>query len=236
MPMIINQERVGSIYLNDPLIIQDDSGNVLSSGLKSTTRLTPSGIGLLNNGLGVDTLTGIVMNAVGFAYDNLVSVRTITWENITTKIEAIQAITQASNATTLNVNNSISIQNGETQTSPTQHIVIRSDASGNRISLDGDYGSIGNVLVSGGDNGNLVWGSGGGALVGTLGEVLNNGNVASKNLDMNGYMIENAVLELDSLNVATDPVPSPVLNSTGSVLPIVLNGTTYYLQLFSVPP
>lgn len=176
-------------------------------------------------------------NAVQISGSNLTyNGTTVSWANLQTKVQAIAALSQASNSTTLNVNNTVQVQYGETTDPPTQTIVISSDASGNRLALDGDYGAVGSVLVSGGDNGNLVWGSGGGALVGTLGEVLNNGNIASKNLDMNGYMIENAILELDSLNIATDPVPSPILTSAGSVIPIILNGATYYIQLFSVPP
>jgi hypothetical protein len=234
--MVVNEERVGSINLNDPIIIQDESGNVISSGLRSTTRLNPQGIGLLNDRLEANSLTGILMNAVGFAYSNLDSVRSVTWENITNKIEAIQAITQASNSTTLNINNSIQVQNGETVSNPTQYVTISSDASGNRISLDGDYGTAGQILSSGGDNGYIYWGTGGGGSVGTLGDVMTNGNIASKNLDMSGFTIENAVIQLTELNVATDPTTLPLLESAGTVIPITLNGTTYYLQLFNSPP
>jgi len=205
------------------------------NGTGVRTTISASAVSLFQN-LGISE-DGVAFNAVGIAYQPPDAAPVaITWNNLATKVEAIAAITQASDATTLNVNNSIQIQNGETQSSPIQYITIKSDNSGNRIGLDGNYGDIGNVLVSGGSDGNLVWGSGGGSLVGTLAEVLNNGNTAQRNLDMNGYTIENAVIQLSELNVATDPITIPLLESAGTVVPITLNGTTYYLQLFSEPP
>lgn len=153
---------------------------------------------------------------------------------ITAADNHIEAITQATDITTLNVNNTIQIQNGETIEYPTQHIDIRSDNSGNRIGLDGNYGEIGNVLVSGGANGSVSWGSTTSGV--TLANVLDNGNVAQKNLNMNGFTIENVMLQLDSLNLATNPVTKPYISSSGLVLPITLNGQTYYIQLFTSPP
>ena len=143
-----------------------------------------------NNGLSITTNnstipTGIAFGAAGFAYDNGESVSTISWDNLDTKIQAVGALSAAPNPTTLAVNNAISVQNGETPA--TQVIELVSDASGNRLLLNGYAGNLGDVLVSGGDGASLVWGAGGGSVVGTLAEVLNNGNVASWPILMSGY-------------------------------------------------
>jgi len=127
----------GDIFLNRNTTTYDVDGNVVSEGLASTTRLTRDGIGILNNNLDPVQLTGIAFNSDGFAYQDLTSLRATSWDNIATKIAAIQAISQASNATTLNVNNSVQVQYGETITNPTQKILIPSDADGNKLTLDG---------------------------------------------------------------------------------------------------
>jgi len=185
-----------------------------------------------NNGLAITTNistipTGIAFGATGFAYDNGSSVSTISWDNLDTKIQAIASLSSAPNATTLAVNNAISIQNGETVDNPVQFIEMIADSSGNRLLLDGYAGNIGDVLVSGGDNASLVWGAGGGSVVGTLAEVLNNGAVASQSMDMANHSITN----ISSLSINTT-VNTANLTSTLTSLPITINGTVYYLQLF----
>jgi len=131
----------------------------------------------LSQNIGI-TADGVGFNAVGIAYQPPAGDPVaITWDNLATKVEAIGAITQASDATTINVNNAIQIQNGETISTPTQYITISADNSGNRISLDGSYGEVGQVLLSGGENGSLSWGAGGGGSQ-SLQEVLDVSNVA----------------------------------------------------------
>ena len=144
------------------------------------TTISASALTLSQNiGISAD---GVGFNAVGIAYQPPSGdPALVSWENLTTKVEAVQALTQATDATTLNVNNAVQIQNGETISNPTQFITIRSDNSGNRISLDGDYGTSGQVLLSGGENGNLSWGTGGGGGVGTIAEVLTEGSNANGN-------------------------------------------------------
>ena len=89
-------------------------------------------------------------------------------------------------------------------------------------------------MITSDASGKIYWGAGGGGSVGTLADVMNNGNIASKNLNMDNYTIENANLGQLSINI--DPSTIPVIESTGTVIPIVLNGTTYYIQIFTVPP
>lgn len=176
---------------------------------------------------------GITFGANGLLYNGTTGPLGITWANLATKIEAIQSLTQASDDTTLNVNNSVSIQNGETTSLPTQTIVISADASGNRIALNGDYGTAGLVLSSGGNAGDLYWGSGGSpGSVGTLAEVLTNDNVANRDIDM----ADHSVLNINSLSISTAPVATPELDFTRTSIPIVVDGVTYYIGLFTAPP
>jgi hypothetical protein len=176
---------------------------------------------------------GITFGANGLLYNGTTGPLGITWANLATKIEAIQSLTQATDATTLNVNNSVSIQNGETTSLPTQTIVISADASGNRIALNGDYGTAGLVLSSGGNAGDLYWGSGGSpGSVGTLAEVLTNDNVANRDIDM----ADHSVLNINSLSISTPPIATPELDFTRTSIPIVVDGVTYYIGLFTAPP
>ena len=224
--------------------------------------------------------TGIAFNAVGFAYDNGTSVNTIPWGNLQQKIDAIAPISAAINSYTLAINNSISIQDGETiqgipDEAPTPNILLTSRSGINRIALSGDYGAVGNVLTSNGDAGSLYWGTGSTpGSVGTLGEVLNNGvngNIASREIDMaeydinnigmvnssNGVVVENlngigalydnslllqatggTQLEIKATTDANLEINGPTLNTANLTainqsLPITINGTTYYVQLFT---
>ena len=179
------------------------------------------------------TDNGIIFGANGLVYNGITGPLGITWSNLATKIEAIQSLTQATNETTLNVNNSISIQNGETESVPTQTIVISADVSGNRLALDGNYGTAGLVLTSGGDAGDLYWGTNTiPGTTGTLAEVLTNDNVANRDIDMADY----SLLNINSLTISTPPVSTPDLTFTRTSLPIVVDGVTYFIGLFTAPP
>jgi hypothetical protein len=175
--------------------------------------------------------SGIAFNAIGFAYDNGTTTQTIPWGNLQQKISAVAPLSAALNPQTLAINNALSIQDGETiqgipDTAPIPNMLLTSLGGVNRIALSGDYGASGNVLTSGGDLGTLYWGTGTvPGSVGTLGEVLNNGAVASKNIDMDGYSID---------NLGITAVPATTSIST-NCLPLLINGTTYYIQLFTSP-
>lgn len=96
------------------------------------------------------------------------------------------------------------------------------------------FGTENQVLTRTAIDNEFEWKDAGSGNVGTLGEVMNNGNVASKNLDMDNNTIENA--KLNELNLNIDPIPiTTSITSDGTVIPIVLNGTTYYIQLFREP-
>ena len=220
---------------------------------------------------------GVAFNSLGFAYNNGATTSTVSWENIQTKIAAIQPISQAPNSTTLAVNNAISIQDGETTDPPLTSMLLSAAAGINTLSLNGDFGTAGQVLQSGGDAGTMYWGTGAApGTVGTLAEVMNsapNGNVASKDLDMNTFSITNvnmvnatgglvnentngigALYDNSLLLQATDGtqleiqadasanlvINGPTLNPefltfSNQSLPITINGTTYYLQLYNSP-
>jgi hypothetical protein len=200
-PQEFNQVITGDIFLNTNTVEIDESGNIVSDTLTASTRLTRSGIGILNNLLNGVDFTGILFNSTGFAYQSLTSLASITWENLSTKIQAIAALSQASNATTLNINNAITIQNGETSPSPPlQYIKFFADpADGhNKLSLSGDIGQPNHVLASGGANGSLAWvsGGGGGGNNPTLAQVLNEGAVADRDIDMdNNDLLNVRVIE-----------------------------------------
>ena len=139
------------------------------------------------------------IGAEGLTYNET----TTTWANLQTKILAIQSLSQASNATTLNVNNAVRIQNGETEPSPLlQYIQLIADTDGhNKLSLSGSIGEPNQVLSSGGANGSLAWiTSGGGGGIGTLAEVLNEGAIADRDIDLdNNDLLNVRVIEnLDS--------------------------------------
>jgi hypothetical protein len=93
----------------------------------------------------------------------------------------------------------------------------------------GDAGTTGHVLTSQGGKDN-TW-INPKELIGTLDEVLQKGHTSySTNIDMGNNMIENVVLDtlnLDcSLNVALD------ITTTHLILPIIVKGHTYYIELF----
>jgi len=66
-----------------------------------------------------------------------------------------------------------------------------------------------------------------------LNTVLNHGNNAYQNIDMNNNTIENVTLNELLLNI--DPtIPSTPIVTSQSIVPITLNGNTYYIQLFTL--
>jgi hypothetical protein len=229
-PDEFNQVITGDIYLNTNTVEIDGDGNIVSDTLTASTRLTRTGIGILNTLLNGVDFTGILFNSAGFAYQSLTSLATVTWENLSTKIQAIQAITQATNATTLNINNAVRIQNGETEpTAPLQYIQLIADTDGyNKLSLSGDIGTANQVLASGGASGSLAWITGGGGGIGTLAEVLNEGAIANQAINMDGNNLQN----IGELQFSNDPTPNKNIYSAG-LIPLTMNGTTYYIQVFS---
>ena len=137
------------------------------------------------------TLQGVGLNGDGIAYNDGTTIQGATWENLVTKVKAIGAITATSDPAVpptqpkiLNVNDTIQIQNGETATLPHTFVSLSADANLLRMNLCQDgvtdaYGTAGQVLKSGGSAGSMYWGTGGGGSVGTLQDVLTNGNTAT---------------------------------------------------------
>jgi hypothetical protein len=153
---------------------------------------------------------------------------TTTWANLQTKIQAIQALSQASNTKTLNVNNAIRIQNGETEPSPLlQYIQLIADTDGhNKLSLSGDIGQANHVLASGGPNGSLAWvsGGGGGGNNPTLAEVLNEGAIADRDIDMDNNDILNVRVIENLDNFGYEGVMNAQQNYTVRVAPASSQG------------
>jgi hypothetical protein len=87
----------------------------------------------------------------------------------------------------------------------------------------GDRGAVGITGPAGGN-------------VGSLSEVLRVGADADTDINMNGFRVRNALIDLHRLNVLVDPVAKTNLTSTNLVLPIELNGNNYCIQLFQLPP
>jgi hypothetical protein len=198
-PQEFNQIITGDIFLNTNTVEIDGDGNIVSDTLTASTRLTRQGIGILNTLLNNVDFTGVLFNATGFAYQSLTSLAQITWDNLSTKIQAISAISQATNAKTLNINNAVRVQNGETEpTAPLQYIQFLADSADghNKLSLSGSIGTANQVLASGGANGSLAWvtQSGGVATFGTLAQTLNEGAIADRDINMDNN---------DLLNVRT---------------------------------
>ena len=161
----------------------------------------------------------IKINASGITYNTVIT----SWTNITNDSVFIKSLTQPSNVSTLNINNTLQIQNGETSISPTQNIIISSNNSGNRIAIDGDYGLSNQILTSGGINDDVYWGTGG-----SLGDILTNGNIANMSINMNNYGINN----ISSLTFVTTPIPVSELTLTRLAFPITIDGELYYLPLY----
>ena len=131
-------------------------------------------VGASELSIGYDKLSvpkGIAMNGQGFAFNNGTTVSTTTWAGLQTKIEAIQALAPASDSTTLNVNDAITIQNGESPTA-TNTIIISTSAGDNQLLLNDDAGTVGYVLTSGGAEGSMSWAVGGGGGSQNLASVL----------------------------------------------------------------
>jgi len=185
-----------------------------------------------------------VLGAEGLTYNGT----TTTWANLQTKIEAIQALSQASNSTTLNVNNTISIQYGETTDPPTQSVVISSDATGNKIAIDGAYGTVGQAIVSGGGAGGISWGTVT-STTPTLEEVLtsavgandagNNEITGLSNISINDNLGSGNFVQLGCIGTSIFLSTASVVGTklfSGTYLPIYVDGEERFIQLFQDPP
>ena len=86
------------------------------------------------NAQGAETWFGLgsvlTISGTTLAYNDT----SVSWANLATKVQAIGAVTQATDSTTLNVNNSVRIQNGETIINPTSYVDITSGLTNEIIS------------------------------------------------------------------------------------------------------
>jgi hypothetical protein len=196
----------GGSYLSYPVA----QGAETFIGPLNTLTLDASGIALSVIKSAIQQ--GIALNGEGFAWDNGTSLATITWQTLADRIQYANAITQPTNSTTLNVNNTVRIQNGETTTSPTPYLDIIAGAT-TSISLVGNKGTAGQVLTSGGPSGSLSWGSGGGGSVGTLQDVVTNSP------DLQGTPpTTNQVIQYNGTNPVWVSLPPVVVDNLQNVL------------------
>jgi hypothetical protein len=124
--------------------------------------------------IGYDLLTtakGIAFSGQGFGYNDGTTTTNTTWANLQTKVQAVSALAPAQDATTLNVNDAICIQNGESPVG-TNTIILSTSAGENQLLLNDSAGTVGYVLTSGGPDGSLSWSAGGGGGGGDLSTVL----------------------------------------------------------------
>ena len=150
----------------------------------TATSIVESGgisLSVLNEGI----LQGVGLNGDGFGWNNGTTTTTISWDALSTKVQAVSALSSAYNASTLNVNNAVAIQNGETTGPPTSFISFTAGDDNLRLNLSPDgsfnpvnFGTAGDVLHSGGASGSMYWGAGGGGSQ-NLQQVLDIGNTAT---------------------------------------------------------
>lgn len=188
-------------------------------------------VGASELSIGYDLLTvpkGIAFNGQGFAYNDGAVVSSTTWSGLQTKIEAIQALAPASDATTLNVNDAICIQNGETPVG-TNNIIISTSAGDNQLLLNDSAGTLGYVLTSGGADGSMTWepASGGGDLQATL----NLGNSAT-NVDGNVGSIQlTSATGTNVINSTTMVITNEGITTTFSATGMGTGSTTQPLNI-----
>jgi hypothetical protein len=107
-------------------------------------------------------------------------------------------------------------------------IYLQSDCT----TMIGDVGTTGQVLISQGGQENTWLNPK--ELIGTLDEVLQRGHTSySSNIDMCGNMIENVVL--DALNLDCSLNEAISITNSHLILPIIVKGQTYYIELFNKP-
>jgi hypothetical protein len=130
--------------------------------------------------IGYDLLTeakGIAFSGQGFGYNDGTTTTNTTWSNLQIKVQAVSALAPAQDATTLNVNDAICIQNGESPVG-TNTIILSTSAGENQLLLNDSAGTEGYVLTSGGPDGSMTWEPSGGGGSQNLASVLTVGSVA----------------------------------------------------------
>jgi hypothetical protein len=100
------------------------------------------------------------------------------------------------------------------------------------LNFNGNTGNQNQVLTKDAITNAPVWADLPLSQIPDLSGVLNIGAIASKSIDMNNFDITN----IKSLDISTAPVATPELNFTRTSIPIVVDGVTYYIGLFTVPP
>lgn len=116
------------------------------SGTNATT-IGADNLAIISD-VGVGDL-GITFGANGLLYNGTTGPLGITWSNLATKIEAIQSLSQASNASTLNVNNTLRVQDGETDSLPTSYVDISSGITNAIVSTTDLLLEAPNIDISG---------------------------------------------------------------------------------------
>jgi len=100
------------------------------------------------------------------------------------------------------------------------------------LNFNGSQGNQNQVLTKDAITNAPVWADLPLSQIPDLSGVLNIGAIASKSIDMNNFDITN----IKSLDISTAPVATPELNFTRTSIPIVVDGVTYYIGLYTSPP
>lgn len=102
----------------------------------------------------------------------------------------------------------------------------------NTLSINGSQGLATQILRKNATNTGIEWANPTVATTPTLADVLDTQNIASQSIDMDNHSVDN----ISSISISTAPISTPDLTFTRTSIPIVVDGVTYYLGLFTVPP
>ena len=121
----------------------NDQGNLVEN-LEQQVAINSQGISVTNSS--GDNIVGIGFTPTTFTYSIEGNTATVPWGTFATKLQNINAVTQASNTTTLNINNALTVQDGETIDNPTTFLTLTTENHIPQINISGDIGADGFIL------------------------------------------------------------------------------------------
>ena len=135
-----NPSREGNIF--NPTAFPSQRNPL--SNLGQLALLYPNAQGAITFSETVDNVINVLkLGAIGIEYNG----QSVTWENLQIKIQAIGALSSATDSNTINVNNTVRIQNGETSTNPQTTMVLTSANDVNNLILNGGGCVAGSTLT-----------------------------------------------------------------------------------------
>ena len=140
-------------FIDSETTVNED-GNVIENILQ-TVSINSDGIAVINST--GETFLGVAFTPTNFSYTINGNSATVPWGTFASRLGQIEAISQESNSTTININNTLQVQDGETIDNPTTSIALSSAGGLNQILLNRDPGQYGQIMVSTGAEGSVVW-------------------------------------------------------------------------------